>query len=117
VPYLPPDPEMTSALERFARLFRAARFRAGRTQTGLECVTGVDQTAISRIELAKAARFPLSRLLLLSAAMRGELPVGECPHDHACKWKMPEGDLGRYRAWRPDAAWYEAHASLFSDPE
>lgn len=76
---------------------RRARHRAGLSQMRLEEWSGVDQTTISRLELGRAPKFAVDRLVFIEAALRGALPLGWCPHDHVCAWQRPKSheSLGR----------------------
>ncbi len=96
MPFMPcsADPVVRERLAEMCRDIRRARLRAGLSQERLEWMSGVDQTAISRLERGLAARFPLERLARISVALRGELPVATCPHDHRCRWRPETGDPG-----------------------
>ncbi len=81
------DPDLDDLLIHFGEAVRQARLEAGLSQEWLERRTGVDQTAISRLERGRAARIPLARVLVLAEALGGLLPIGQCPHDHRCRWR------------------------------
>ena len=81
------DPDLDERLQRFGDAVRQARLEAGLSQVRLERLTGVDQTAISRLEHGRAPRIPLARVLVLAEALGGLLPIGTCPHEHRCRWR------------------------------
>ena len=75
-------------------------------------LAGVSQTLVSRLERGLAGHVGLSRVLAMQAVLGGCLPLGVCPHDHACIWQPrsaeerrllgpPGQEAGRY--WRVSA--------------
>jgi transcriptional regulator with XRE-family HTH domain len=99
--YLEIDDWYRAKLIEFGLVLRAARQRTGITQMELERRSGVDQTLISRIERGKAAHCSLHRLLALSDALGQDFPLGVCPHDHVCEFRVPGGAplLDRRAGW------------------
>jgi hypothetical protein len=91
VPYreLVDEPVLARWMVRFGAAIRASRLAAAVSQGGLERMSGVDQTTISRLEHGLTPSMPLVRLARLSIALRGWLPFGRCPHDHDCPWSRP----------------------------
>ena len=79
-------------LEWFGDVVRQARTSTGMGQRDLAERCGVSQSTISRLERGGVARLPLVRLLSLSFALDGRVPIGACPHGHACAWPrhLPE---------------------------
>ena len=74
----PPDHPMV----RVGRQIRAARVHASLTQRQVEELTGIDQTAISRLENGKGSNMPLCRLATLLAAIDAEIqPAERCVPD------------------------------------
>ena len=101
MPYLSAsdDPYAQQLLKTFGHAVRAARHRAGLSQDGLEIRSGVDQTAISRLERGLAPALQLRRIVRIGDALGVELPLGGCPHDHDCPWqgeRRPAGSLVRF---------------------
>jgi transcriptional regulator with XRE-family HTH domain len=88
VPYTEPTHAVLADLKQFGQALRAARRRVRLTQMELEEQSGVDQTLISRLERAKAAHCALDRILALHLALGRDLPLGSCPHDHDCQFKV-----------------------------
>jgi hypothetical protein len=84
------EPKLRQALEALGLAVRYARSRAGISQDILERLSEVDQSAISRFERGLAPSFSAVKLVSLSLALRGALPLGVCPHDHTCPWRPPE---------------------------
>jgi len=78
----------------FGAALRRARHCAGLSQQRLALLAGVSQTLISRLERGQAAHVGLSRILAIQTALGGCLPLGFCPHDHACIWQ-PRTDAER----------------------
>lgn len=98
--YVPPADELSAArLAELGGAIRRARLAHGLSQWGLESLALVDQTAISRLERGLAARFPVERLVRLKYVLGRELPLGDCPHDHACRWQSREPPLRVTRQW------------------
>lgn len=98
--YVPPADELSAArLAELGGAVRRARLAHGLSQWGLESLALVDQTAISRLERGLAARFPVERLVRLKYVLGRELPLGDCPHDHACRWQSREPQLRVTRQW------------------
>lgn len=101
MPYLTidDDPYARQLLVGLGRELRRARRRRGLSQDQLEVRSGVDQTAISRLERGLAPALPVRRLVRLGDALGRDLPLGTCPHDHECIWQpvrnVPEQDRGR----------------------
>ena len=87
------DPVILGGVSEFGMHVRHARRQTGISQTRLEYVSGIDQTAISRLERGAAANFPLVRLVTLKLSLRGWLTLGGCPHEHECAWHIPAEDL------------------------
>ena len=81
--------------------FRRSRRMTGLSQTFLEYRSSVDQTSISRLELAAAPRFCVQWLVLCGKVMGRNLPLGFCPHDHPCPWQ-PLRPIGRPHAFDND---------------
>lgn len=78
------------AIAQFGRDLRFARRRECLSQMRLEERSGVDQSTISRLELARAPHVSLERLIRLHIAMGDSFPLGHCPHDHECAFRPPE---------------------------
>ncbi len=74
------------------------------SQMSLEWRSGVDQSLISRLELAKAPHASLERVVRLGQALGNSFPLGYCPHEHRClyrpDWEPPpwEGHLPYQRS-------------------
>jgi hypothetical protein len=83
----PPDPRIAAGLQKLGQAIRDARRDLRLTQDHLERLSGIDQTAISRLERGLSPNAPLHRLVALGLALRPCLPVGTCPHDHRCRWQ------------------------------
>jgi transcriptional regulator with XRE-family HTH domain len=88
-------PATRNALEAFGLAVRHARRQAGLSQMGLERWSGVDQTTISRFERGLAPSMSAVKLVELSLGLHGTLPLGECPHDHACRWQRTDASSPR----------------------
>jgi hypothetical protein len=90
MPYRPlRDAYSHDLLVDFGRIVRAGRRRASVSQSRLESLSGVDQVAISRLELARAPAMRVIQLVRLGAVLGRNMPLGFCPHDHACVWQPP----------------------------
>jgi transcriptional regulator with XRE-family HTH domain len=89
------DPGTRRALEALGLAVKHARRQAGMSQMGLERSSGVDQTTISRFERGLAPSLAAVKLVEMSLGLRGAFPLGECPHDHACRWR--DRDLSEER--------------------
>jgi transcriptional regulator with XRE-family HTH domain len=58
------------------------------TQMRLEGRSGVDQSLISRLELARAPHASLERIIRLGQALGDNFPLGYCPHEHRCPYRL-----------------------------
>jgi transcriptional regulator with XRE-family HTH domain len=97
MPYQRPQDERDDRiLRRFGLELRRCRLSAGLSQMVLSDRSGVSQSTISRLENGKAASAAMFKLVRLSDAMGGGLPLAFCPHDHACAWQGLDED-GRLR--------------------
>jgi transcriptional regulator with XRE-family HTH domain len=74
-------------VRRFGVELRRCRLRAGLSQDSLAELSGVAQSTISRLERGRAPHAAMLKLVLLSDALGGRLPLAFCPHDHACAWE------------------------------
>lgn len=88
MPYLMPrTPEIAAGIQEFGRALRHARLSMGKTQRRLAEQTEVSQSVISRAERGLAPRLALERMVQIQRALRPALPLGQCPHDHECRWR------------------------------
>ncbi|MDQ3554605.1 MAG: hypothetical protein M3395_09390 [Chloroflexota bacterium] len=105
MPYLTPrDPHIITGLEDFGVALVEARARSAMSQRGLEFRSGVSQSVISRVERASAPRLALDRVIGMKLVLGDELPLGWCPHDHACRWQP--------RVERPNRRSHSGHLAL-----
>jgi transcriptional regulator with XRE-family HTH domain len=82
------NPERSLQLiDAFGKKFRSARQQAGVSQMRLEALSGVDQSMISRMELAKAPHASLDRIVCVADALGPFFPLGVCPHEHRCGYR------------------------------
>jgi DNA-binding XRE family transcriptional regulator len=77
-----PVPEMVE----FGRLVRQARLMAGITQHRLASLSGISQSSICRLERGLVPSMHAWKLVKIAFALRGNLPLGFCPHPHDCAW-------------------------------
>jgi hypothetical protein len=89
------NPATRRALEALGLAVRHARGQTGLSQMSLEGWSGVDQTTISRFERGLAPSLSAVKLVDLSLGLRGALPLGECPHDHVCRWHRTDASPQR----------------------
>jgi transcriptional regulator with XRE-family HTH domain len=82
-------------MQRLGLLVLAGRQRMGVSQRSLEWRSGVDQTAISRLERGLAPRMSVERLTAISDTLGTAFPLGYCPHDHVCVWQLLKEGLPR----------------------
>ena len=94
-----PVPEMVD----FGRQVRHARKMAGLTQHRLAAISGVSQSTICRLERGLVPSMPAWKLVKIGFALQGRLPLGFCPHDHACQW--PHYSTDRLKESRPTSTW------------
>jgi hypothetical protein len=107
MPYTEVTPGIRERLELFGRALRAARHRVHLTQMALEERSGVDQTLISRLERGRAAHAALDRVLALQDALGRDFPLGSCPHDHDCEYRVAGVEPAADRRFH----WWEAFTS------
>ena len=74
-------------LEYLAWYVRRSRYFVERSQAQLAEMSGVSQSMISRLELARAPAMRLDRFVKLTNALGRAFPLGQCPHDHGCPWQ------------------------------
>lgn len=97
---LPSDPRVLDGLVLLGSAIRRARRELGLSQDELERLSGVDQTTISRLERGLAPKTPSHRLVWLGIVLGRSLPLGACPHDHACPWQPAEPPAERWQVGR-----------------
>lgn len=93
---LPYDAQTVAGMEAFGRSLRAARRRAGLTQTALERLSGLDQTVISRLENGKLGSLVFWRLASLVGALGSAWDPPRLERDAWGRWNMTpdmEGSL------------------------
>jgi hypothetical protein len=77
------DQDVLAAL---GRVLKEGRRRRSLTQRAVEELSGVDQTAISRMERGATAGIALVRFARVIEVLAGPSLFGRCPHAHLCPW-------------------------------
>jgi transcriptional regulator with XRE-family HTH domain len=77
--YPPRGPRDLRALETLGEAVRIARQRCGLTQQALEALTGVDQTAISRMERARVPGMALDKFARVAIVLAAHLLADDVP--------------------------------------
>ncbi|CAN5574171.1 hypothetical protein BH23CHL6_BH23CHL6_08690 [soil metagenome] len=75
----------------FGALVRRCREGAGMSQRRVAAKSNISQSVISRFERGLAPGMTVERLVRISTAIGPNLPLGFCPHDHACGWSRHTG--------------------------
>lgn len=96
-------PAEPDRLRTFGAVLRRARQCAGLSQQRLAYLAGVSQTLVSRLERGQARHVSLWRMLAIHGVLGGCLPLGVCPHDHACIWQ-PRAESERELLRAPGAS-------------
>lgn len=84
------NPEPDPLLVAFGRYVLRSRFLVVKSQQALSNETGVPQSQISRLERGLAPSMGVDRLMMLGEGLGRAMPLGVCPHDHACAWQPIE---------------------------
>jgi transcriptional regulator with XRE-family HTH domain len=69
------------------RYVRRSRYLMNYSQERMEDISGVSQTAISRLETGRSAGMRIDSLVRLADSFGRTFPLGFCPHDHPCPWQ------------------------------
>lgn len=93
------DPIVQAWMARFGAAARAARLHAGISQETLAGRGGVPQSFISRLEHGLVPYTSLARVARYSIGLEGRIPIGPCPHGHACAWSDPLVTAREFRSY------------------
>jgi transcriptional regulator with XRE-family HTH domain len=85
---LPYDAQTVAGMEALGRSLRAARLRAGLSQTALERLSGLDQTVISRLENGKLGSLVFWRLASLVGALGPAWDPPRLEQDAWGRWNL-----------------------------
>ena len=99
-------------LAALGRVIREGRGRNRLSQRGLEALSGVDQTAISRMERGKTAGIALVRFARVLEVLAGPSLFGRCPHSHLCAWSTGLSFEPLRTPWSDDDSPYDEYGYL-----
>ena len=86
------------------------------SQRELEVLSGVDQTAISRMERGATAGIALVRFARVIEVLAGPSLFGRCPHSHLCTWSTGLSIEPPRTPWSADDSPYDEYGYLREGP-